>query len=749
MDATPPKLNKRLRWQYVVVGVLMLLGVGITVGEWFGWPFLGAPLERLLSENLERRIIFSADSKLVVLKAENSKQIVSKLSERKLSDTNASSINKFSIRFLGGISLNTPQLEIAAPAWSESPHMLLAQDVTLELRYIDLWRLYRAHSLKDLSYQNQTPLIQYLRIQRLEASTLDSHLERLSDGRASWQFEDKPAPINKVKQSIALPSFGSLLVSKGLLSYRDMPLETDIEAHFSFENHTKVAADEPDFGKIKTPISKFNSTLQANVTGYYRKLPLKIELVSTSQLPDMPSQPQTDTSSAGQSQASKPLTIPVAISLNAKVGRAVLTFRGGATDALFISNFYGKFNLKGPSMAAVGDLFGVTLPTTSQFSSGGFLNKKAGTWHVQVNNLDLGATHLNGNFVYKARRNEARVGKLGHSVPLLSGKLGGSKLLITDLGPAFGAEPISTNRKKVLPSRPFDLASLNVMDANVLIDIAYVDLNTSLLEPLRPLRGHLQLKEGILTLNDLDARTAQGQLKGDLSLDGRSSKALWDSNLRWGGIRLDRWVKQVREDGLPPYISGSLNGQAILKGQGKSTAEILASLNGTVHSELQEGAISHLVIEAAGLDLAQAIGVMFTGDDILPVQCAVVDLVAKQGTFRPRVMVLDTKDSAVWVDGSLSLATEELNLRAVVMPKDFSPLTLRSPLRITGTFADPEVSLEKQPIGIKVATSIVLAMINPLAALIPLLDTGDAKEAKRRADGCVDLMRKSAAKVKH
>lgn len=81
---------------------------------------------------------------------------------------------------------------------------------------------------------------------------------------------------------------------------------------------------------------------------------------------------------------------------------------------------------------------------------------------------------------------------------------------------------------------------------------------------------------------------------------------------------------------------------------------MLATLSGNIRSELLQGKVSHFAIEVAGLDLTQALGVLFKGDEVLPVECAMVDLVAENGVFRPRVMVLDTKDSAVWVDGLLS-----------------------------------------------------------------------------------------------
>ena len=139
----------------------------------------------------------------------------------------------------------------------------------------------------------------------------------------------------------------------------------------------------------------------------------------------------------------------------------------------------------------------------------------------------------------------------------------------------------------MLPDRPFDLASLRAMDANVLIDIDHLDLDTRLLEPLQPLQGHLQLRGGVLSLSDLQARTGEGRVSGSVMLDGRAATAEWSARLRWDDIRLERWIRQVRAADDPPYISGRWSGQSELQGQGISTAQILGSLNGQVRSSLR------------------------------------------------------------------------------------------------------------------------------------------------------------------
>jgi AsmA family protein len=676
-------INSTTKKWSILTGIIATFMVVITWCEYKGWPFLAVPLEQQLSSLLNRQVSFKQET-------------TGSLPQIKQQDKSVLKPSFFRVYFLGGVTLQTSTLRIAAPSWSKAPHFIDAENVKLTLRYADMWRAYQGHPV---------------RVKSLQASKLDGYVERKSDGRATWQFSDTPRDPNK---SIQMPSFDELVLTNGLLRIDDVPLKSKIEAKLSLTNNT---ADTQ--ASIAKSTQEKTNTLTATAVGSYQALPLKIQLISTGKL------------QSNQGEADK---LPVAIQFNATVGRANLVFKGKARDVMrFLDDFTGSFSLKGPSLAAVGDLVGVTLPTTAEFNTNGKIKKQDLVWQVNVNQMAIGESNLNGKFSYDRSLR----------VPLLKGNLGGEKLVITDLGPAFGATPEAKKSNKVLPSRPFDLASLRKMNADILVNIHYLDLKTSFLEPLDPLKGHVQLKDGVLSLNDIQASTAEGKLTGDIGLDGRGSKALWDAKLAWNGVRLERWVKQNRTDGLPPYIAGRLAGGAVLHGEGKSTAEILASLNGNIRSELYDGAVSHLGMEVAGLDVAESLGVFFKGDDALPVQCAVVDLQAGNGLFSPRAMVIDTTDTTVWVEGSLSLATETLNLRAMSLPKDFSPLTLRTPVNITGQFANPEVSLEKKPLGLKLAASVLLAIVNPLAAVIPLLDSGDTKEAKQRAAGCLSIMQKN------
>jgi uncharacterized protein involved in outer membrane biogenesis len=681
----PTRQGRRwLRASVVGVALIVALMAGLAVGEWFGWPFLKAPVERLLSDALERRVRFSH---AVVGPGQPG--------------------DGFSVHFLGTMEMQAQQLEIAAPAWSRDPHLLLAQDVVIELRYSDLWRAYRG---------------QVLHIKRLQAQTLDSQLERLADGRSSWQFgpvkpQDAARPL-----PMPVPLLERLQVGSGSVRYRDALMDADLQARLSLTGARGQGAKP-----------QHTTALHMSGQGHYRKQPVMVDLLSSDVLPWV---------------AAAGVATPVPLVMKATVGRASMVFNGVASDALHLNGMKGTFTLKGPSLAAVGDLLGVTLPTTAAFRADGLLARDEATWHVVIKDATVGASRMNGAFTYET----------GRKVPLLSGQLGGQRLMLIDLGPVVGTTPVVVVAKgaapvavltnsapehgKVLPDRPFDLAALRAMDANVLIDIAEVDLNTRFLEPLHPLHAHLQLAGGTLKLHDIRARTGQGQLTGAVTIDGRQSVAAWDADVRIDGVRLEHLFREEAADGKPRLVSGTLSGQAVLQGQGRSTADMLGTLKGHALLKLTDATVSHLAIEKAGLDLAGSLVVMLKGDDQLPVQCAVADLVAQDGVLRPRVMVLDTAVSAVWVEGALSLATEALDLRAVVMPKDFSLASLRTPLRVRGSFAHPEVSFQKGTMGLRLGTSFLLALVNPLGALIPLVDPGDAAAAQRGATGCRALMQR-------
>jgi uncharacterized protein involved in outer membrane biogenesis len=672
-----------------LLGVLAFLVLGIAVCEFIEWPFLRHPLERRLSQALAREVRIGPD---------------------------------FGMRLIGSVRAHADELVIGpghdAPALLDDhgqPRDLMdAQQVRLALSYATIWRIWRGDAAG-------------LQVRRLDVDGLELNLRRGADGRANWQF-GAAASAPAGASAPPLPRFEELVVRDGVVRVVDEPLQVAAEAKVRTREGSDEAAGPPassssaaSGASMPAQVARAGSApaaasaplargLEVVASGTYRRQPLSVSFHSSGVLP------------LASSNASTP---PVPLWLDARSGGTHIHVEGRGTDVLHFGSLDATFEASGPSLAAAGDALGVTLPTTATFTTHGRLRKQGAVWDAGVAALAIGSSRLHGDFRFDT----------GPAVPELSGTLRGTRLALPDLGPAFGAstaeQPKTTRAGHVLPAREFDIPSLRAMNADVGVALDAVDLGTPKIEPFVPLHATITLQDGVLRLHDLLARTSQGQVQGAIGLDSRPAQPKWDAELRWSGIELQRFVKArdvaARGHGdAPPaqagYIGGGLDGTARLHGTGRSTAALLASLDGDTELWVRDGTISHLLVEAAGIDIAQGLGVYVKGDDPLPMRCAVAAFEVSHGRVTPEVGVIDTHDSTMLLSGNLSLADETLDLTMTTHPHDTSPVALRSPVKVDGTFSQPHVHLKAGPIAARAGAAVALATITPLASLLALVD---------------------------
>lgn len=580
-----------------------------------------------------------------------------------------------------GIRLDAAALRIDAPTWAGAEPLFEAEQVSLRARWRDL-----------IGWRQGEPLP----LRALSAGRLSAHLLRNADGQANWQRPGAPADRAPTPASTQWP------LRVGMLSARDGTLRF---------------IDALSTADVTVRLSLADWRLQASATGSYRGLPVQGRLYTGSLQPWLADAERGEAPDAPDAALNPALNT----ALDLRVGRAHLVFDGQLQDPLRERRLLGRYTLAGPSLAAVGAPLGLTLPTTAAFEMAGGLAQQGPLWSTVVERASIGRSRLDGEFQYDTRRSP---------LPQLAGRLHASTLALADLGPAIGTPTADQARAvrapgRVLPDRAFDLPALRAMNANVLLRLERLDFGTTALQAASSLNGQLTLRDGVLRLADLDARLAQGRIHGSIQLDGRRTPARWKVALDGRGLRLEQWLRAVQRPGQPPYAAGRLAATLRLTGEGRSTAELLASADGRMGLHWSQGRLSHLVVEAAGLDIAQGLGLLLRGDDALPVSCGLADLAVHDGRVQSRAFVVDTRDSRLWLEGSLSLADERLALLARVQPKDFSPLALRAPLHITGTLGQPVLALDKAALASRAVPAALLAMVHPLAALLPLLDAGE------------------------
>ena len=689
------KKRRRTRTPWIVGGLVAALALGVVWGELSGWPVLRQPIENAASRGVGVPVQMQG---------------------------------RVRTHLLWRPRLEVEHLRIASDARFGAPHLLDARHISLGWHWGDIWRWQRGDRLL---------------LQRLQADQLDAHLMRIAGGDANWQLgnrEEKPRTDEEQDPLGGLPRFGSLVVGEGQIAWKDAVQDVDLDIHLK--------------GREGEAVTGAASGYEATFKGRYRTLPMDLQVRAGSTLPLL-----QDPEAAPDAQ-----WVPVRVA--GTVASAKLLFDGQAAALLGTPRLDGALSFQGRSLAEVGQPLGITLPQTPPFDLRGRLSQEGGVWRLQASRATIGSSRLAGDLRFHQLTSPRR----------LTGELTGPKLAFADLGPAIGGDG-GTARKpeqqvaqgRVLPQRRFDLPSLKVMDADVNVAIDEVDFGTDAMAPLKGLKTRIHLDAGVLRLEDLQATVSGGQFKGRTQLDANAQPAKWQARLDIAGVDIAGWMRGLRKDAAPPapsanatkalkkereqarqggeqavrsYITGVLSAKLDVRGAGNSTADILGSLNGPIDLTLRDGTLSHLATEAMGLDVAQALGVLIRGDHPLPLNCARFDMVASNGVLEPRLAVIDNRDSTVRINGNVNLRDESMALRLVTQPKDWSLISLRTPITVNGTLGKPDVGIEARRLTARVLGAVALgAAAGPAAAVIPLIEQGQ----KNTEDPCTTQAAASAA----
>lgn len=531
---------------------------------------------------------------------------------------------------------------------------------------------------------------------------------RNEDGLGSWDFKfsGEEANRNTEPQAAELPRIDSLDVGEIELNLRDMPSDLVLQAvgrtqHADRETLIAVAGA----GKLKD-----------------RSIDFDLEVVAPNLAVDsIPSE---------------------TIEIRATSGSLQATFIGQVSNLASFDGMSGKLSVSGSSLSDIAFFPGVSVPRTPPFELSGTIERVGSTLKVLIERADIGSSQFAADMTYDSLTEP----------PILSGLVNARKLLLQDLGPAIGTQSrvrsatSSENAGRVLPVRKFDFPDMRAMDADISLEVLELDLGTPSLRSLHRLNTHLVLKGGLLKLEKLDADLAGGQVRGRISLDATDPKLAptLDAELEWLNVDLGEWIKGESESS---FIAGRFSGSTKVLTAGLSTAGMFESMDASVKGRVTGGAISHLIVEASGLDIAQTLGVLISENEPLAVSCALLDIVAKDGVLSPNVAVLNTKDSLLFLDGQVNLATEEVALRFVPSPKDWSILSLRTPILIRGTLGKLSFTPEAESLVLKDLSSVLLGAVTPIAALIPLMDFG-SEQADRGCQEAVEAVKEHAQEVR-
>lgn len=512
---------------------------------------------------------------------------------------------------------------------------------------------------------------------QLDRAALD--FEKSRDGRKNWIL-DRHARTGKSRVIVR-----HLAVRDGYVEYHDPTQATHLSARI---------ATLPD-GRDRV------SPMTFTVQGRYRGEPLV-------------AQGAGDTVLALRDEAR-----PYHLNVSGKIGQTQVSADGHITNLVELSAVDLQITLAGASLAHLYPLLGVVFPDTPPYTTHGRLVRGPHQWRYETFTGQMGKSDIAGTL---------RV-DTGGARPLLVADLDSKRLDISDLGPIVGAgdpanregaSQVSPTRDRILPQKTFRTERWDRMDADVTLSATSIVAPEAL--PLNKLSTHLNMRDGRLTLNPLRFGVAGGTLAGSVTLDGRTSPIRAAAALDARTLQL----AQLFPTFDPDLASiGEFNGNIDLKGRGDSVAAMLGTADGHLSLLIGHGQVSKLMMETVSLHLLEMLQLKLTGDEPVRIRCGIADFGVEKGVMQSGILVLDTDVSRIDGSGRIDLGEERIDLTVLPESRKPSLIALPTPIHVQGSFAHPRAGLDKGRLALRGLGAIALGTINPVLALIPLVDTGD------------------------
>ncbi|KAF1055129.1 MAG: hypothetical protein GAK41_00437 [Burkholderia gladioli] len=268
----------------------------------------------------------------------------------------------------------------------------------------------------------------------------------------------------------------------------------------------------------------------------------------------------------------------------------------------------------------------------------------------------------------------------------------------------------------MLPVEEFHTDRWKALDADVKFTDRKLIKSQSL--PITDLYPHIVMQDGVLALTPRRFGVAGGTLSTEAHLDGSGTPLKGRFTVSARHLKLKQLFpsEKVMQSAL-----GEINGDATLAARGNSPAALAATSTGEVKALVTDGAISRLLMEAAGLNVANVVYEKLFGNRDVKINCAAVDFVANDGLMNSKLFALDTDDAVIHVDGNVNLRDEGMDLQIHPQTKGFRVFSLRSPLYVKGTFKNPKVGVNVGALALRAGAAVGLGLLNPFAALIPLI----------------------------
>jgi uncharacterized protein involved in outer membrane biogenesis len=541
-------------------------------------------------------------------------------------------------------SVKLEGFEVANAKWGKAPYMLKIDQLDFDIR---LWPLLGGNVV----------------LPRLVLRKPEVQIETGENDQLNWSLGETPVVTGAVKalepdDRFEAPVIGKLEVTDGKLGYRDPRRKLELD------------------GTVSTATGKAEDEAQLALKGKLEGQALDVRFHGGSVL------------MLRETEQPYPLDLDVAF------GGTKLKMKGTVQDPFKWTGANVDLTLAGPNLAEIYPLLGIPGPPTPPYTIGGKLDREGTLWKITQSKWRVGESDLTGEVTVDERRKPR----------FLTAKLVSQKLVFEDLAPLIGAAParrtnVSPKQAQtqaqleatgdLFPNVPLNVEKMRAMNMDVTLDARRVIAPPWL--PVQALALRMLLQDGNATVKPLTLSVmGGGTIAGEMGIDARTDDPKVKANLRASDIELRNFFRESR---YFDATQGRIQGRLALTGNGRSLAQVMGSANGSMAFALGGGSVSSLMVSLAGLQIFDALVLYVTGDNRIPIKCAVGRLNFQQGNVTFDRTLLDTQKSVLHVKGQLSLKSQALNAEVDADPKSFDLLNLHGAVMIQGKLRSPQVSL--------------------------------------------------------
>jgi len=560
-------------------------------------------------------------------------------------------------------------IERLKPVWSWVHPRFRAEGVTFaNAKWGEAEYLLKADAV-EASVEVLPLLVGRVVIPEVHLEKADLSLEQNDEGKKNWVLKEDPEPEQKSRILIKL-----LTLDHGRLAYIDGTRDISLNSELTTDAQG----------------------VAFSVQGKYNGMPLKAS------------------GHGGPVLSIRDEDTPYPVKAQVKIGATSTGLDGTLSGIVGFKKLDLRIEkLSGKSLDELYHIINVAFPTTSPYSTSGRLVRDDGMIRYEKFTAKIGDSDLAGTIEVDT----------GGQRPRMTGDITAKVLNFVDLGPLVGTDK-PEQKHGVLPDAPFDSDRWDSVDADVKIRAGTINRPDQL--PLEHLNTRIVMKDKVLSLDPLEFGIAGGKLAGTVRLDGRKTPI--QSDLRMG-------INDMKLGELFPTIEkarasvGDVSGLIELSGSGDSVAKMLGSANGKIGVFIDGGKVSKFLMNAVAIDLWGLARTKLEGDEPVEIRCAIADFAVAGGVARTNALVFDTAVVNVGGDGTVNLKDEQLDLTLKPEPKDKSVASLNSPLHVRGTFSQPKVGVDMKRIAARGVGAVVMGILNPALAILPLLNRGEGKDS--------------------